>query len=144
MAGDFTSTAYMFAAFLTLYGVMFLYIASKTADNSNDKQSVWHWRSVFFIFGFAYLALAHWTFLIGLGNTLYLTNLAPCQQLLSNSTDVNSTFTVYTFVDSCATREVPKANERLYVIFTYTIFLEAWMVFLGALGLVVRKVLRWS
>lgn len=148
---DFSTAAYVHAGFLLILGLLYLWWAGQMSEGDNgdgarggDKKrsSIINLRSILILFAFGYIALAHWALIVGLGNTLFLVNQAPCENVLANYTVDNASI-MNAYVDTCATRPVPATNERLYTTFLWFVYLEAFGLFWAAAAWFVQRILRW-
>ncbi len=133
----------MLAAFLIVYGILFLWISTREQLVDTKSTRLLTWQRVFMIFGFFYLLLAFTNVVVAQGNTLFLANQAPCENLVVNSTDVTQSLTLYEYQDSCLNREVPRTAEILYVILVWTVFLNFVSVTIGLVALLAGALLRW-
>lgn len=143
---DFIASGYVLAGFLTLYGIVFLWLSQQEAPNADlgGKKKILNLSRAMYIFGFFYLLLAFGNVFVATGNTLFLTNQAPCENLVHNSTyNYTSNVTTYQYYDSCENREVPKTNERLYVVLGWVMGLNLIAVIAGFFVLIVRWLMRW-
>lgn len=71
--------------------------------------------------GAVYLALAHFAVLSAVSYGVELTNLAPCENVVVNSTTADNVTYTYSYADSCANRTTPLSAERLYVVNIYLV-----------------------
>lgn len=136
----FETGVYILSGFLFLFGVVFLYAASQTPPPKKNTLTrinhVINTRHMLALFGLIYLGLSHFGVYAGLGYGIEYTNLAPCENVIVNSTDVNATTSIYSYADSCASRTTPEATQNLFVIMT-------WMIVVLFLAVMVAAFVWW-
>jgi hypothetical protein len=125
---------YMFAAFLTIYGVLFLFF-SKEAPSSPKKgiKAVFSPKLALFLFGLLYLSMAHFSVYSALGLNVEYGWDAPCENVVANSTDISATVTAYEYTDSCLSRTTPPISETVFTLFTWILWIDFFAIFVGAL-----------
>lgn len=137
--------SYVLAFFLAGYGVMFLLFASSTppAPPGRGIKSMVIAKTTFLFFGILYLALSHFTVYSGLGVSIDEGRTAPCQNILANSTDVDSTTTVYSWSNSCANTTTPPVTITLFTILSYLLWLDFFALVIGSFVLLLRVMSKW-
>lgn len=129
----FSALAYAVALFVTVYGVIFLWLSY-----NEQMGSV---KTFLTVLGSSYIVLAHFAVLVALGNGLAYTNQAPCENVVNSSTyNDGANTTAYTYVDSCTGRSVPESSDILVSSFIY-IFGAALII--GSLGLLFVGLRSW-
>lgn len=127
---------YLVAAFLVIVGILALWLGWKERQAElriqGTKLSLLRGTTVLVIFGFFYLGMAHMTVLAGNGLVIMEGNLAPCENVVANTTTTNNT-TTYAYKDSCETRTIPSVVERAYKVYTTTILIDAVSVLVFAM-----------
>lgn len=122
----FATVAYWLAAFLTIYGLVALWISYK----SPKKAGFFSPRGIGFMFALLYFGLAHFSILTGLSYGVELNNEAPCENIIDYE-NVTGNVTTYTYVDSCANRSTPQAVQFLLVSYYWLLFIDLAAMFLG-------------
>lgn len=146
---DFVASGYVVAAFLLVLGVAHLWAASQPllAGREPSQQKSWlrkvmSIKATIILYGVFYAVLAFLFVFTSLGNSLFLTYQAPCEQLLANQT-VSGNTTIFSYADSCSTMEPPVTVERLYVILGWAWGIQLILLSLGMFIGVVAWLIRW-
>jgi hypothetical protein len=139
---SFEISAWITAGFMTFYGIFFLYLSRKTRENAVIAKVV-NVRVTLFLFALFYLSISQLTIFTSMAYSIEYGNQSPCENVVANSTAVSSTITSYEYVDSCASRTVPDAQDGLLQWYTYLLWLEAFGVAFGAMFLFAQWVQRW-
>lgn len=135
----FASMGYWLAWFLAAFGAFFGFLAYKEPK----KKGLITARNILILFCFLYLALSHFSAYAGLAYAVEQTYIAPCENVVANSTYSGNT-TQYAYVDSCEGNIVPKGAARLFGMYGYLLYLDLLVITLGMMFLLIRKVfLEW-
>lgn len=105
----FVTAAFTLGAFCFLFGVLAAWAGNRSGGIS---------RPLLFTYAAAFLFLSAFSVLVGVGFSIELTNIAPCENVIQ-STNVSGNITTYTYADSCAASSVPTSIERLYQAYAY-------------------------
>jgi hypothetical protein len=130
---DFITVSFILAFFLFMVGSLLLVWSYRVPL----AKGFFTMRHVLGFLGVFFLAISVISALIGSGQSLYFSNLAPCENVVNSSVYISNITTQYTYVDSCTSRTIPSSAENLYVIFLYLVGLIIILSFIGAIfGLV--------
>lgn len=136
----FETSTWVFTAFITLYGILFLYLGFKA--NPSEKLMIFNVRTVFFLFGLGYIFIAHFGLLMSYAYSIEYTNLAPCENIVVNSTAITASITEYGYDDSCAGRTVPESQNSLLTFWSWLMWGEVFAIAGGCMLLFFRMVFR--
>ena len=136
----FATIAFVLAAFLTLYGIIFFTLGNKA---TGKLFGIMPMKALFFIFGFLYVAIAHFSIVSAVAYGVDVSELSPCENVVSNSTVVSTTVVAYEYHDSCRDREAPKSTERLYKVLLTIMYIEALALLIGFLGFIGELLGKW-
>lgn len=146
---DFVASGYVVAAFLLVLGLAHLWVASQPLLAGKEESAKRNWlrkalsvRAFILLFGIFYIVLSFLFVFISLGNSLFLTYDAPCENLLQNQT-VSGNLTVYKYADSCATLQPPNTVQRLYTILGWTWALQLILLSIAMFVGVVVWMIKW-
>lgn len=115
----FAVLAFLYALFLVVSGAVLLWLGYR-------QGSGWLFGSLFVIGG-AHVALGMFFLLSSIGMGIDYTLVAGCAWLPNVSTS-NGTATAYTWYDTCALSSPPSSYESLFVVFTYLMYAEVFIV----------------
>lgn len=123
---------YLFAGFMTLYGFGFWFMSYKSpAPSRNDIGALASPKLVFLLLGFMYMGFAHLTvygaYAINIDNGWS----APCENVVVNSTDINSSTTTYSYANSCLGRAVPGQSTAIFTGYSWVLYILGVIIMVG-------------
>lgn len=137
---------YVVAAFLLAIGIVALRLGWNSREiNDKGRLRILSGSTLLVILGFFYLGMAHWTVLAGNGLVISEGNLAPCENVIANST-VTANTTLYEYRDSCAARTVPKIVERAYKVYTTTLLIDGLAILIFSMVYIlmfIKRAVQW-
>lgn len=145
MIASFELGSYALAAFLTLYGLVFFYVASNEPPRQNNtgKNGLVNPRLFFILFGLLYFALAHFTIFVALGYNIEYGTMPECENVVVASNYVNASYTQYTYNNSCAGTITPPATETLFTVYSWLLWIDLIALAIGSFFLFLRMVSKW-
>lgn len=135
----FTIIALTLAAFLLSIGVFFVWTSFKINPEGPISPKV-----ILLCFALLYIGLSHFSIYLGMAYAVELTNRAPCENVVSNSTEVTSAVTVYQYEDSCDERTTPRSVERLFGAYGWLLLIDMIAIGVGLFLVGMRRLLfKW-
>ena len=128
---SFVITAWHLTLFLGLVGLLFLFLSSRA---ERGKKRMVQGKEILFLIGIAYIALAHFSMFVSIGQALDEEYQAPCEWVISNET-ISGNVTTYAYNDTCASIAAPGGSSALVVIFT-------WLLYCGAFGVLLLLIVH--
>lgn len=110
---SFSSEVYLFSFFVLVFAVSFMVFGLRTQGVS---------RTLLLLFSLSFFVLTVFGVMVGLAFGVEYSDQSPCENVI-NSTNTSGNVTTYTYVDSCASSSPPVSVERLYVAYSYLVYL---------------------
>lgn len=137
---DFVSTSLWLCVLLTAFAGLFIYVAMRSPDSKNKIFSI---RFAASFFAIMYILLGHLALVTAVGQSLFLTYRAPCENIVVNSTQYNETKNIYDYVDSCEGDPIPYSSETIYKLTLYLFLADILGILIGGIYFLGNKLFRW-
>lgn len=138
--------AWTLSAYLTLIGILFWYIASKSLGRQEGTgiKSLFNAKLLFQLLGLLYIALAHLSVYGAVLMSIEHAGDPTCEMLL-NTTTLNSTsnVTTHAYYNSCSTITTPQIQLTWFNILTWIFWAEIFMITIAAMFMFFKGVTRW-
>jgi len=130
---------YLLTFFLMVVGALLIWISIKRRGLDVEIKIT----NLLFVFGLAYVLLAHFSLAGGVGLGISEFSTAPCESQI-NTTFLNSSSntTTYTYVNSCEGLEAPATAGKIYKILLWVVWMDYMMILLGFAVFLVQHVKR--
>jgi hypothetical protein len=142
MISSYEITLYIFAIFCTVYGILFFLASANTPPPPNPNRQLWKWalntKTFTLCLAITYVAMAHFSIYSSLALDLDQGYNSPCENVVANSTYVNTSLTSYQYTNSCAGQTAPAINENIFTIYTWMMIIEFIILMLGTMLLAMR------
>lgn len=135
---SFETSAYVLAAFMLVYGFLFLFL-SRTVGNGEAKfLSI---PTFLLMFSILYFAMSHYSVYAAL---IYDTNYAlkPACDYLPNSSTTLGSVTTYDFVNTCRDDVYPEGQLALTKGYGWVLYLDLATLMLGSFFLIMARIIR--
>lgn len=143
---SYATNSYILAGFLLFQAIVCFWLLGQNMRGDKKKaneKGMWLIDKFLLFFGVFFLLLSQYSLFGALAYNVTQSNLAPCENIVVNSTDISSTQTTYEYGDSCVNREVPQtASTYLFVWTSYLVVLFAFFI-VTLLWVGFRGMLRW-
>lgn len=136
----FEVSAYVFAAFLFAYGLVFLHLSKTTGGGEAKFLSI---PTFLFMFAILYFGLSHFSMYAAMVYDSEYSLTPACEYVPSNST-TTGLVTTYAFVNTCEGDTYPEGQVALIQGFSWVLYLDLAVLMIGSFFLIMSRVIkRW-
>ncbi len=112
---SYVSGAYTVSFLLVIFGLLF-FLAGHNTGNKDKKMGI---HTLFYLLGFCYLILAHFSLMSGVAYQTEYANNATCENILNHTVEAPANTIAYYHVDSCASRGRYELADNILVIYIW-------------------------